>query len=193
MPPPPPPYRRLSTPTGLRHRAERVKLHEEWPSGISVCIKAIVIPATARTDHNTRGVSVRVSGTFGKINSYFSSTRKVIDKLEPFSKWASRAVLDCVSYSPTRFSSRPRVNLTHFTPSFIEQALCPRYSIPTSVLCEHKVKQRFSGSSWRHFAATHPLMPPFYHEGFFLLALLQVSRFVSALSLLCPLYPLLLL
>ena len=79
---------------------------------------------------------------------------------------ASRAITGCLSSSPIPLrlseASLPplQVTLTHFTLSSYERALRLPTSFPISDLARLGVKPRLCRSSWRAFAATHPLMLP---------------------------------
>ena len=89
-----------------------------------------------------------------------------LTRLERPHRAASRAITDCLSFSPIPLllSEAPlpplRVTLTHFILSTYERALRLPTSFPILGLARLKVKPRLCRSSWRAFASTHPLMLP---------------------------------
>ena len=90
-----------------------------------------------------------------------------ITKLERLHIAASRAITGCLSSSPIPLllseASLPplQVTLTHFTLLSYERALRLPTFFPSSDLARLGVKSRLYRSSWRAFASTHPLIPPF--------------------------------
>ena len=87
-----------------------------------------------------------------------------LTKLKRLYRAAIRAISSCllsslISLLLSEASLTPlRVTLTHFAPSFYEQALRLPTSFSILGLARLGVKSRLSRSSWRAFASTYPLM-----------------------------------